>query len=254
MRRRIVILAATIATVVSGPTTVAAAGAATGDQDRADAAIMAFATDVEAAGYVSTGPAEDGDILDLVPDKDASAQDAAAYRCLGDLPSLVSDDGTFVGETARTLSDNYEFAAGGVPPTTDPLSFSIDENSISAAVMLLDDQHAEAVGAVVEAFGSAKVRDCLNEYLTELNTTDSSDTTGTIETTNSNDLGVGDQSSMFSVHFSFSIAGEKTELGTSVAMARVDRALALVISVSSGRAGGLPPEDALANIVDSLGK
>ena len=131
--------------------------------------------------------------------------------------------------------------------STDPFAFA-DSTSLYAVVFVVDEAHQDGLGTLVDVFGSPDVASCLTAALQAADTT--SDTTfapGAFVITNESDLGLGDQSASLtsSIHFEFN--GVSTDINSEVAMARVDRALAVAFSDWSGDTEpDFSAEDALA--------
>ncbi len=138
--------------------------------------------------------------------------------------------------------------------STDPFAFS-DSTSIYAVVFVVDEAHQDGLGTLVDVFGSPDTASCLTAALQAADTT-TGDTTfapGDFVITNESDLGVGDQSASLTSSINFEINGVSGGFHSQVAVARVDRALAIAFSDwSSDTEPDFTAEDALAAVVDAL--
>jgi hypothetical protein len=251
MRARCLFVLTTATAILSGPAVVGAAGSADADQQQADAAVAAFVDTVEAAGYESIGPGDEGDVLDLRPSDDDEADDPT-YECIGsDLSELIADDETFVGETARATSD--DFAPAGGDPATDDSGFALENETINAVVAFVDEEEANSIGAIVDTFGSTEVADCVRQvFAAELEAGNDDDAEYDVEITSTDDLEVGDASARMAVGLSATYQGTTIEVNSTLSVALVGRALVMVFTDNSGGEVGVDPVDALAAMVDAL--
>ena len=254
-RRALTVSAAAVTAMFALPLTTQAANS--DDQARADAGIAAFGEAVTAAGYVDNGESNDeNDPLDLAVDEgamtDPTSFDAQAAACAGDVYTVVNSDGSFVGQTARAISNTFDYVDSNAPATTELFSFG-GNNSLYAAVYVVDEAHSDGLATVIDTFGSQETIDCLNEVLrAEMTATSSGDTGGEFLLANEDDLGIGDQSAEVTTTISFDFEGETTELRSAVALARVDRALVVTSADWSGDEPAFTARDALAAVVDTM--
>ena len=261
--RRLLVSGLATAVVMAVP--FAAGAASSDDQARADAGIAAFGAAATGAGYTDSGEAnDDADPLDLSTDADSETVDSAtidssggptgAEACLPDLSSVVDADGTLIGESARSSSNTFDFTDPTATVSTDPFAFT-DSASIYAVVFVVDEAHQDGLGTLIDVFGSPEVSSCLTAAV---QTPDSvtGDTTfapGGFVITNESDLGVGDQSASLTSTIQFELNGVSTGFSSEVAVARVDRALAITFADwSTGSEPDFTAEDALAAVVDAL--
>ncbi len=255
-RRALTISAAAVTAMFALP--FAAHAANSDDQARADAGIAAFGEAVTAAGYVDSGESnDDSDPLGLAVDQgattDPTSADAQAAACAGDVYTVVNSDGSFVGQTARAISNTFNYVDSNAPAATDLFSFG-DNDSLYAAVYVVDEAHRDGLATVIDAFGSQETIDCLNEVLqAELSSVDSSGDTGSeFLLANEDDLGIGDQSAEVTTSISFAYEGDTTELHSVLALARVDRTLVVTSADWSGDEPAFTARDALAAVVDTM--
>ena len=121
-------------------------------------------------------------------------------------------------------------------------------------MFVVDEAHQDGLGTLVDVFGSPDTASCLTEAMQAADTT--SDTTfapGDFVITNESDLGLGDQSASLTSAIHFEFDGVSTDFNSQVAVARVDRALAVTFSDWSGDTEpDFTAEDALAAVVDAL--
>lgn len=225
------------------------ASAASDDQGRADAAIAAFDDEVQGAGYTSSGPGDEGDVLELGGDA-TDGFGTAAGECLGDLSATIADDGSFVGETARATADTYALEP---VDSSDDVGFAMDEHTLDAVVAFIDDAHVADVNHIVDQFGSSEVGDCLSDLFTEQLVGESAE----IGITN-DDLGVGDASAQFTIALTSAVQDQDIALVSAVSVALVDRAFVIVRATDIGPADASPSTneiatDALGAMVDALG-
>ncbi len=196
-RRALTISAAAVTAMFALP--LAAHAANSDDQARADAGIAAFGEAVTAAGYVDSGESnDDNDPLDLAVDEgattDPTSADAQAAACAGDVYTVVNSDGSFVGQTARAISNTFDYVDSNAPATTELFSFG-DNDSLYAAVYVVDEAHRDGLATVIDTFGSQETIDCLNEvFQAEMTAASSGDTGSEFLLANEDDLGIGDQS------------------------------------------------------------
>ena len=253
--RRLLVSGLATAVVIAVP--FAAGAASSDDQARADAGIAAFGTAATDAGYVDSGVAnDDADPLDLSTDTetvDSAGQPAGADACVPDFSSLVEDDGTLIGESGRASSNTFDFADPDATVSTDLFAFA-DSTSIAAFVFVVDEAHQDGLGTIVDVFASPDTATCLTQALQAQDTT--SDTTfspGDFAIANEGDLGLGDQSASMTSTIHFEFDGSSTDYHSTIAIARVDRALAMTFSDWSGDTEpDFSAEDALAAVVDAL--
>lgn len=230
------VLAVTLALGIGAPASAAA------DQEQADAAIAAFTEQVTGAGFESTGPSEVGDVLDLRPSDDP---EDAAGACLGDLAQHVTEDGTFVGQTAWAMSDSFALTAE--QETTDPMAIpAYDE--VAAAVTVVDD--TAGITAVVDAFAGDELIDCL---IAATEIPPSSDGPTATVTVDNEDVDLGDQAVVVTISSTFPFDDGEMTYTANLGLARVDRALAMVLYSSTGEPlSDLTAADVLATMVDAL--
>ena len=254
--RRLLVSGLAAAVVLAIP--FAAGAASSDDQARADAGIAAFGAAATDAGYTDSGVSnDDEDPLDLSADTetvDSAGEPAGADACIPDLSSLVDADGSLIGESARSSSNTFDFADPNATVSTDPFAFG-DSTSISAVVFVVDEANQDGLGTLVDVFGSPDIASCLTEAAMQVSDT-SSDTAfapGDFVITNESELGLGDQSASLTSAIHFEFDGVSTDFNSQVAIARVDRALAITFSDwSTGTEPDFSAEDALAAIVDAL--
>ena len=251
MHRTTLILAASTATLGLTLATATAVGAsASGDQAAAQAAIDAYTTAITAAGFTSEGPG-DSDVLDLAPSDDAEQDpmDAAATACLEPISGSIAADGTFIGETARAVADDFSMSAE--TESTDFLALS-DSDSFSAAVAFVDDSGVDGVDGVIEAFASGTLLDCLEGVMSSAPT----DSAGFGELDiqfDEESPDIGDQAAVIDMAFTTSYDDVDYTFRGQLAIARVGRAIAMVSYDGSAEpVSDFTATAALEVLVDSL--
>ena len=235
---------------VAGVLAVASSTAATAppradDQDAADEAIAAFTQTVVDAGFVSDGDAagDEADLFDVVP---ADGDDPADYVCTEAIRAAVADDGSLVAETARAVSDSFSYQPSGGESAG-------DADSISATVVAVGDDGLDELADLVAVFGSAELQSCLEDASVELIAAQAGVEDATVTVEVDDDLGVGDQSSLFRLTSGFTSGGEPAGFSSTLALARAGNHLALVtLFTTSGEEAGYDPVDALGALVESL--
>lgn len=257
MRRPALVLAGVTLAVI-GLTTTRVTATAVDDQAAADTAIASFNERMTEAGGVSDGP----------PDMSATAdteivEDDPFAECFGDIAAL-EPAGQLDGETARAFSDNFTFPPAGETLDTDALSMAISGNdTVNAAVITVDADHAGTIDELVRAFGSDEAETCLEGLFDEFaeDTDDggasdnsSDDVTGFgIDVAAEPDLGIGDASASLQLMLSGNIDEEAYESNTAVYVARVDRSLVfLTINTDAEPTTDIDGLAELALIADSL--
>jgi hypothetical protein len=227
------------------------------DQANADAAIAAFDDDMLEAGAVSDGP------QDTTPSTEEEiAAENPGLECFGDFGTGLDAGGRLEGETARAFSDNFTLPATDEVPSTDP-TYHPGGDSISAAVVTLDDEHQDTLDQLVGFAGSDDVATCLEDSFqaaiaAELAT---ADTTGgseppsyEIDVSAEPDIGIGDSSAQFALLLTTTYQGATYVYNTYVYLARVDRSIALV-NVTSNEAeleSDIDPLEILGALVDAI--
>jgi hypothetical protein len=158
------------------------------DQETASAAIAAFNEQMTEAGGESSGPPDTTPI-----DPEEFAEENPGSECFGEFATALDPGGHVEGETARADSDHF--------------SLSGDEGTdeIDAAVVVVDEDHADTVRDFVEQLGSDELESCLQDAFNalletevaaaeEASGTTLADDIGTIEVEAEPDIGVGDAS------------------------------------------------------------
>lgn len=250
--RLVLILLTSLATI--GMTAERVAATAADDQAAADAAMASFNERMAAAGGVSDGPP------DLTAAEDAEAvEDDPFAGCFGDITGL-EPNGRLEGETARAFSDNFTFPPDGEPLDTDPLSMAISQDdAVSAAVITVDADHADAVDELVRALGSDEAATCLEGLFNDMaadeaNAGSSPNAAGfEVDVAAEADLGIGDASASLQLALTDSADGTASESNTAVYLARSDRSLVyLTISTDAEPNAVFDAPAELVAIVDSL--
>jgi hypothetical protein len=236
-------LAAGGAALLLSLTSASAAGSGA-DDDAVAAAIDAVVDLLAAAGFVSDGAVDDDDpdVFDVVPD-DAADAAGSDYSCTADIATLLDDDGSLVGETARAHSESYSFAAE--PAETAPAN----ADNVTAVALAVDDGGRDALAAIVAGFGSDELEECLESSFEQV--LGAGADAGAVTVRADDDLGIGDQSSSFTIaNHSVEYRFDSTLLFTRVG----DRVGMVVFFRSGGPDSGFDPLTALAAMAEELGR
>jgi hypothetical protein len=225
--------------------------ASSGDQPGADAAVAEFNERMLAAGGYSTG-APDMDPVD--PDE---AEDFLPAECVGEFGAAIDPGGRFPGETARAISDDFRFS-DEEPASTDPMdALMLDGDTVSAGVIVVDEESEGTLDEFVTIFGSEDTATCLEDFYADMMTDPSltSDATEvtlpefTFDVATESDLGIGDASARFTL----SIESADFGSGTTAWVARTGRSLAFVGITSQGeQVSDIDGQAELEALVDAL--
>jgi hypothetical protein len=243
---RMVLAAATSGAIAIGA--AVPAGAAPDDQARLDGAIDSFEQRMTDAGW-SGAPADDDDDDD---GDDSALGDEEFAECLGELATLFEGTAStdeFPGQTALRESLEFTYVPPGEPsaPTTEELSFDFGvEEMIAAFALSVDDANVELIDSFVDQVGAKSTGDCLAEAMNEQLTADTiaDELTLDFEThvANAADIGVGDRSARMEFELSTDLFGMPLTISVDLHMARVDRALVMVLHSIFG-SGEIAPDD-----------
>jgi hypothetical protein len=194
--------------VVSGTTSLATA--ASGDEERLDAAMEAFNERMTAAGWESRGPVDDEDDDDEDDDAEAEgAGDEALEKCFGEMPAIFEglDADEFPGQTASSESEEFVWPSpSDATDTTEEFSFDLTEETAGAFAATVDDANVSTVTEFIEVFGAKETGDCIREGLEAEMAAESEDGEIPVEfdvnVSNEGDLGIGEHSAALSFEVS----------------------------------------------------
>ena len=180
-----------VTAAVIGGAGLAASGsvsASAEDQAAADAAIAGFNERLTEAGGESSGPPDTTPI-----DPEEYVEENPGSECFGEFATGLDPGGHVEGETARADSDHFSL----------PGDEGTDE--IDAGVVVVDEEHEDAIREFVEKLGTEELATCLEEAFAamieaeaaaaeEASETTLADDFGSIEVEAESDIGVGDAS------------------------------------------------------------
>jgi hypothetical protein len=238
-----------LADIGGGRVGAAVTGAA--DDERADEAIASFVEYVEDVGFEAAGAGEVGDVLGLLPVDAAEGEGLpSTARCIGSLGELVADDGSFVGEVTRATSEAFELV-GDAPERGEDGGAFAPFDSARAVVVFVEDGRREGLADIVETFASDEFVSCIEAAFTTGLPADEG-VTMNFELS-AEEVDVGDGGALVEIRNDAEVAGEQYTFSTTVALGRLDRALAVVFVESNGeRVSELRASDALATVVSAL--
>ena len=235
---------------VIGGAGVAASGpasASSDDQETAAAAIAAFNDRMTEAGGESSGPPDTTPV-----DPEEFAAENPGSECLGEFATGLDPGGHVEGETARADSDHFSL----------PGDEGTDE--IEAAVIVVDEDHADAIRGFIDELGSEDLATCLEDAFgamleaqaaaaEEASGTTLADDVGPIEVETESDLGVGDASAHIRLTSTYTYDEVAYTSNYDVYAAVSDRSIAsITVSTEEEPATDFDPVAALEELVDAL--
>ena len=210
------------------------------DQVVADAAVTVFNERLTAAGWSSTGP-----FTQAAPEG-GDDEPTQFGSCLSGFERYLNyTDVRFPGETARAFSDNFELENSD-PEGTDA---QVGTFGYSGAVVLTAaESEVGILDTFVEQLGAESTIACMTEQRVLASAPEK------VTVSNDDDLGVGDASARLDLAVTMSYEGEEFSSPATLAVARVDRSLVVVVvGGTGGGAGDLDPVAELAAMVESFG-
>lgn len=230
---------------------------------RVAAAIEGFEERATELGFVDTGSSDGSttaatdDTGDTATDDTVSDEDELFAACDGEaIFAGIEDD--FPGSIAQQASNNFEFRTAETDSTE--FSFSDMPEGVLATAVVIDPESIEKADEIIDWFGLPETAECLSDALDDtLNQPqdpDSSSPSGaeiSSEVTNTDDLGIADNSSSMAFDIEIDVLGAPLTVHTDFVIARGGDSIAVIGSTNNGDPqSGFDAAEELSNLIDDL--
>lgn len=213
-------------------------------------------TDTSTAATGDTGDTGDTS-SDTATDDTVSDEDELFAACDGEaIFAGIEDD--FPGSIAQQASNNFEFRTAETDSTE--FSFSDIPEGVFATAVVIDPDSIKKADEIIDWFGLPETAECLSDALDDtLNQPqdpDSSSPSGaeiSSEVTNTDDLGIADNSSSMAFDIEIDVLGAPLTVHTDFVIARGGDSIAVIGSTNNGDPqSGFDAAEELSNLIDDL--